>query len=59
MANGDFHHAGWSEKNNDHFGITAVYTIKHEFTCFLRIKEQIAEDGNRWNGWHVVNSQGV
>jgi Na+/proline symporter len=32
--------------------------IKHGFTCFSGFGEQIAEVGNRWNGWHVVNSPG-
>lgn len=30
--------------------------IKQGFTCFSGFEEQIAEVGNRRNGWHVVNS---
>jgi len=33
--------------------------IKHGFTCFSMLEEQIAEVGNKRNGWHFVNSPGV
>ena len=33
--------------------------IKHGFTCFSGLEEQITEVGYKWIGWHVVNSSGV
>jgi hypothetical protein len=33
--------------------------IKHGFTDFSVLEEQIGAVGNKWIGWHVVNSPGV